>query len=300
MKLDRLMGIFTILLQRDRVTAPYLAERFEVTRRTIGRDIDALCQAGIPVVTHRGGGGGISIADGYKIDKSVLTRDELSSVASALRGMCSVADQTAIARTLDKFHIGDDAVVSLRESVVIDLASHYKGNLSEKIDQIKKAILDTQLIGFDYYYDKGDMHRRIEPYLVVFQWTAWYVFGYCLDRQDWRLFKLQRLWHLKTHEQTFTPREIPPEKRDFNAQLTDDIKLVALFDPSVRYQLIEAYGLDCYTHTDAGLRLEVGYTNEDYICSWLLGFGGKAKVLEPQSLVEQIRSAGQEIVDRYE
>lgn len=73
MKLDRLLGILTVLLKNDRVSAPQLAEKFEVTRRTIGRDIDTLCQAGIPIVTYQGGGGGISIADGYKLDKSILT-----------------------------------------------------------------------------------------------------------------------------------------------------------------------------------------------------------------------------------
>lgn len=73
MKLDRLLGILTLLLQNDRITTPYLAERFEVTRRTVSRDIDALCRAGIPIVTHQGFGGGISIAEGFRLDKSVLT-----------------------------------------------------------------------------------------------------------------------------------------------------------------------------------------------------------------------------------
>ena len=83
MKLDRMLGILNILLQKDRVTAPELAEKFEVNRRTIGRDIDSLCKAGIPVVTHQGTGGGISIAEGFKLDKSILTTDELSGIIAA-------------------------------------------------------------------------------------------------------------------------------------------------------------------------------------------------------------------------
>lgn len=102
MKLDRLLGILTILLQNERVTAPYLAGKFEVTRRTIGRDIDALCQAGIPVVTHQGSGGGISIADGFKLDKSILTADELSGIIAALKGIGSVSERSGIEKTLDK------------------------------------------------------------------------------------------------------------------------------------------------------------------------------------------------------
>ena len=300
MKLDRLLGILTVLLQQERVTAPYLAEKFEVTRRTIGRDIDALCMAGIPVVTRQGGGGGISIAEGYKLDKSVLTGDELSGMIAALKGIGSVSDKSQAERTLDKLAINRDAVVSLREPIVIDLASHYKGSLSPKIKLIKQAILEQRLIEFDYYYEKGQMRRRIEPYLVIFQWTAWYVFGFCLERQDWRMFKLARLWELKPCEEIYALREIPPDRRDFNAHLTDDKKLVVLFEPSAKYQLIETYGLECFTVTEEGsLRLEIGYTNRDFTLSWLLGFGSRVKVLEPEDMAEELRRTAEYILKKY-
>lgn len=301
MKIDRLIGILTVLLQKDRVTAPYLAQKFEVNRRTIGRDIDTLCQAGIPVVTQQGNNGGISIVEGFKLDKSVLTRDELSSIIAALKGIGSVSEKSTIERTLDKLNVNADTVVSLREPVVIDLASHYKGDLTKKIELTKQAIVDSKLIEFDYYYKKGESHRHIEPYFIIFQWNAWYVFGYCLDRQDWRLFKLTRLWNLLLCNEMYTPREIPAEKRDFNAHLPDFNRLVALFDSTVRYQLIEAYGLHCYTETESGLlRLEIGYTNRDYIISWLLGFGSKAKVLEPSDIVEEINNVAKNILKNYD
>lgn len=300
MKLDRLLGILTILLKNDRVTAPQLAEKFEVTRRTIGRDIEALCQAGIPIVTHQGGGGGISIADGYKLDKSILTADELSSIIAALKGIGSVSEKSHVERTLDKLSTNKDTVVSLREPIVIDLASHYKGSLTPKIKLIKQAVLGQRLIEFDYYYEKGQTRRRIEPYFVIFQWTAWYVFGFCLERRDWRMFKLARLWDLQFCEETYTQREIPPERRDFNAHLPDDKKLVALFEPSVKYQLIETYGLNCFTETEDGrLRLEIGYTNRDYTISWLLGFGNKAKVIEPMDMADEIKRIAENIIQNY-
>lgn len=300
MKIDRLLGILTILLQNDRVTAPYLAEKFEVTRRTIGRDIDTLCQAGIPIVTHQGGGGGISIAEGYKLDKSVLTTEELSGIIAALKGIGSVSEESRTERILDKLSVKKDAVVSMKEYVVIDLASHYKGSLTAKIELIKKAVHEQRIIKFDYYYEKGLIHRCIEPYLIIFQWTAWYVFGYCLDRQDWRLFKLTRLWELRLCDETYDLREIPPEKRDFNAHFSDDKKLVALFEPSVKYQLIETYGLECFTETDGGkLRLEIGYTYRDYTIGWLLSFGNKVKVVEPADIAEEIKEIAGKIVEQY-
>jgi len=300
MKLDRLFGVLTILLNNDRVTAPELAEKFEVSRRTIGRDIDALCRAGIPIITHQGIGGGISIAEGFRLDKSVLTADELSGIIAALKGIGSVSERSNVERTLDKLHANTDTVVSLREPVIIDLASHYRGQLIGKIESIKRAILEARLIEFDYYYERGECHRRIEPYFVIFQWSSWYVFGFCLERQDWRLFKLLRLWNLSLCDESYTPREIPPERRDFNARFTDDIQLVVVFDPSERYKLIESYGLNSYTETDDGLRMEIGFTSRDYLIGWLLSFGGKVKVLEPDDIAADIKAAAKKILSRYE
>ena len=300
MKIDRLLGILTILLQNERVNAPYLAAKFEVSRRTIGRDVDALCQAGIPIVTRQGKGGGISIAEGYKLDKSILTTDELTGIIAALKGIGTVTDTSQIERTLDKFSVSKDAVVSLQEPIVIDLASHYRGSLSPKIKMVKEAVINHQLIEFDYYYEKGLSHRRIEPYYVIFHWSAWYVFGYCTAREDWRLFKLGRLWELKILPETYVQREIPEDKRNLNAVFTDDNILKALFDSTVRYQLIDDYGLYCYTETVEGkLLLEVGYTNKDYILKWLLGFGDKVKVLEPLVLAEELKATAIKIFHNY-
>ena len=299
MKLDRLIGILTVLLQRERVTAPYLAEKFEVNRRTISRDIDALCQAGIPIVTHQGTGGGISIADGFKLDKHVLTTGELSGIIAALKGIGSVSDQSQTERTLNKLGANTDAVVSLQEPIVINLASHYKGELTAKIEIIKRAILENVVIEFDYFYEKGESHRHIEPYIVVFEWTSWYVFGFCLERMDWRMFKLNRLWNLKIEGEKFSMREVPPEKRDFSSHLSDCFNLVALFDKSAKYQLIEAYGLDCYHETGEGLHFEIGFSNKGYMISWLLSFGNKVKVLEPDHIASEIQSIAKNILSRY-
>ena len=299
MKLDRLLGILTVLLQNERVTAPHLAEKFEVNRRTINRDIDALCQAGIPIITHQGTGGGISISEGFKLDKSVLTASELSGIIAALKGIGSVSERTQIERTLDKLGANADAVVSLHEPVVIDLASYYKGQFTEKIELIKRAVLETRFIEFDYYYEKGESHRRIEPYCVIFQWSSWYVFGFCSKRQDWRMFKLLRLWNLMLCDEVYSLREIPPERQGFGTNFTDDIKLVAVFDPSVKFKLIETYGLNCYTETDDGLRFKISFTNRDYLVGWLLAFGGKVKVLEPDYIADDLKNAAQNILSRY-
>jgi predicted DNA-binding transcriptional regulator YafY len=297
MKLDRLLGILTTLMQKERVTAPYLAEKFEVTRRTIGRDLDTLAMAGIPIVTRQGGGGGISIAPGYRLDKTILTTEELGSILAALRGIGTVTGQAGLERMLDKLGVDEGGVVSLAEPVVIDFGNHHKNSLAPKIERLKTAIRDRRIVSFDYYYEKGVSVRRIEPMVVLFHWTAWYVLGYCLTRQDFRLFKLDRLWELTLCEETFAPREIPPEKRDLDLCFPDDQTLVALFHPSTRYQLIETYGLHSFTETaDGKLRLEVGYTSHSFILSWLLGFGNQVRVLEPASLAQEIRDIAKKML----
>jgi predicted DNA-binding transcriptional regulator YafY len=300
MKIDRLLGIVTTLLQKDKVTAPYLAEKFEVSRRTILRDLDDICRAGIPVVTTQGSGGGISIADGYKLDKSVLTTGELQSIIAGLRGMESIDKQAGIERLIRKLSPDSDAVVSLRESVIIDLASNYKNSLSEKISLIKRAISSQRLIEFDYHYAKGQTRRRIEPYFIAFKWSSWYVFGYCTDRQDFRLFKLNRLWALSATDDGFAVREIPDDRLSLDGGLTDENEVTVLFDTSARYRLIEDFGLRAFQETpDGKLTLTVGYTNKDYILSWILGFGDKAQVSSPPELAGELRQIAEQIVKNY-
>ena len=289
MKIDRLMGILTALLQNDTVTAPQLAKKFEVARRTIGRDIDALCMAGIPVITRQGGKGGISLADGFKVDKALLTATELQTLLAAVKGLSTVDKDSHLERMLDKLSMGGDAMVSLRESMIIDLSSYYKGSLTAKISGIKQAIANNRLITFEYYSEKGQLLRQAEPYCIVFQWSAWYVLGFCLDRQDFRLFKLNRLWELKTLSESFRPRDIPPQAMDFDAKFPDEHHLTAVFHPSAKHLLIDAYGPDCFvTQPDGSLRFSCSYTNRPYIISWILGFADKAKVTEPEDLNNEI------------
>lgn len=301
MKLDRLLGIITILLQKEKVSAPELATRFEVSRRTIYRDIEDICKAGIPIITYQGGKGGISIAEGFKLDKSVLTREELQSILTGLKSLGSVTDTSRIEGLIAKLSPGKEAVISLRDSILIDLASHYKTSLSQKINLLKQAIAENRAAGFDYYSQRGCTRRAIEPYYIVFKWTAWYVFGRCRLRHEFRLFKLNRLWNLELTNQTFQPEEISAETLALNRYFTDENRVVILFDKSVEYHLIEDYGPNSYEETTEGqLKFSVGYTNRDYIIAWILGFGAKAKVIEPKMLADIIKKEAKKLCQHYE
>lgn len=300
MKIDRLLGIVTTLLQCDKITAPELAGRFEVSRRTIYRDIDDICKAGIPIISVQGGDGGISISDGYKLDKSVLTVDELQNIITGLKSLGSVSDAARIEMLINKLSPKNEAVVSLKDNILIDLSSHYKSSLSEKITMLKRAISENKLVNFDYYSEKGQMNRTIEPYFLTFKWTAWYVFGYCTDKKDYRLFKLNRLWRHMILDDVFIPREIPVEELAFDDYFADDKKITVIFDKPSEYRLIEEYGPECYEVMEDGkLKFSVGYTNKDYILSWILGFGDKARIVEPEDIAKELTQLAKNIIIKY-
>jgi Predicted transcriptional regulator len=299
MKIDRLIGILTVLLQKDKTTAPQLADRFEVSRRTIMRDIDALCGAGIPVVTTQGGDGGISIADGYKINNSILTTEELQNLTAALKGLDSVSKSSNFENLMRKLSPKNSAMVSLTDNVIIDLSSHYKDSLSEKIAIIKRAINERRLISFDYYYSKGESRRKIEPYFIEFRWNSWYVFGWCIDRQDFRRFKLNRLWTLNLADEKYKARSIPLDKAEASDVFSDTFNVQILFDKSVRFRLIETYGLNCYEETNKGLLFSMDYTNKDYIFSWILAFGDKAEILAPEDMREEFSRLVKNLYEKY-
>lgn len=301
MKIDRLLGIVMILLQKDKVTAPYLAEKFEVSRRTINRDIENLCMAGIPIVTTQGGSGGITIADGYKVDKSVLTYDEMQKLVAGLKILDSIPSEEGSEKLLNKFFMKQDNLLSIRDSIIINLSSHYKSSLADKISLIKNTINNNTRITFRYYSKKGDTVRKVEPYYLTFQWSAWYVFGYCTDKKDFRLFKLNRLWELSDTGEDFKPQEIPEERKDLDCYFTDEIKVTVQFDESVKYRLIDEYGVDCYTITEEGkLLFRTSFTNKDFMVSWILGFGDKVEVIYPKGLKQEIRKIAENIINQYQ
>ncbi len=299
MKIDRLIGILTYLLHNDKATAQELAQRFEVSHRTILRDIDSLTLAGIPIATTQGNNGGISIMSGYKLDKSVLTIDELQNIIIGLKGLGSVSKTSNIEQLIQKLSPRGDAIVSLNDHIFIDLSSYYKDSLSEKIKLIKQAITERRLIEFDYYYAKGKVRRKIESYFIQFKWNSWYVFGWCLERENFRLFKLNRLWQLQLTDEYFLVRPISIDDANKDMEFSEQYVARFLFDKSVRFRLIEDYGLNCYTETDEGLYLKLNYTNRDYIVSWILGFGDKVTVLEPQDFIEELKQIVKNIFDKY-
>lgn len=299
MKIDRLIGIITTLQQKKRVTAPYLAEKFEVSRRTISRDIEDICKAGIPIVTTQGANGGISIMEGFSLDTTVFTEQELTAIFTGLKSLDSVSNSASAEKLAQK--IGGSAAIRLAGHMVIDLSSFNKDDLAAKIEQIQLAIKESQCIAFHYCYSKGETDKLIEPYLIVFKWSDWYVFGYCRERQDFRMYKLRRMWNLAVTDEAFIVRQVPEEKKHFGSHMTDDYVVIAVYDASVKYRLVEEYGHSSFTEREDGrLYTEWGFTKPDDALEWILSFGDKVQVLGPPEMVDRMKITLASIKKLYE
>ena len=282
MKIDRLIGILSILLQEEKTTAPELAERFEVSRRTINRDIEDLCKAGIPIRTAQGTGGGISIMDGYRMDRTILTSKDMQVILAGLRSLDSVSGSSYYSQLMEKIQAGSSEFISGKDSVLIDLSSWYRDSLAPKIETIQDAIGDRHLISFRYYAPSGESERTVEPYYLVFRWSTWYLWGWCADRKDYRLFKLNRMD--KVAEKIFP----------------GGIKVKALFTPDMKWRLVEEFGPHCFTETDDGrLLFTADYTDMENLVTWLMTFGAKAEVLEPAEARDIIRRNAEETLKIY-
>lgn len=300
MKIDRLIGILSILLQEEKITAPELAERFEVSRRTINRDIEALCKAGIPIRTAQGAGGGISIMDGYRMDRTILTSKDMQMILVGLRSLDSVSGSRYYGQLMEKLQTGSSEFISGRDSMLIDLSSWYKGSLAPKIEVIQSAIENRHLLAFKYFAPSGESDRTIEPYYLVFRWASWYVWGWCTDREDYRLFKLNRMDGAAETGQEFVCRNVPMPDLSNEKIFPGGIKVQALFAPDMKWRLVEEFGPYCFSEADDGrLFFTADYTDMENLVTWLMTFGAKAEVLEPVEVRSMIRKNAEEILKIY-
>lgn len=300
MKIDRLIGILSVLLQEEKVTAPELAERFEVSRRTINRDIDELLYAGIPIRTSQGVGGGISIAEGYKVDRTILTSKDMQMILAGLRSLDSVSGSSYYGQLMEKIQAGSSELITGRDSILIDLSSWYKDTLAPKISTIQDAIENRHLLEFYYYAPSGESKRTIEPYYIVFKWTSWYVYGWCRKRKDYRLFKLNRMDKVKETDKEFSCRNAPVPDLNSELKFPRNIILKALFAPDMKWRLVEEFGPGCYEEQDDGRLLLIrDYADMDNLTMWMLTFGDKAEVLEPQELRDNLKTMAESMIKMY-
>ena len=300
MKIDRLIGILSILQQKEKTTAKDLADKFEVSVRTITRDIEDLCKAGIPIVTFQGKGGGISIMDGYQLDRSVLSNEDMKSIITALKGLDSISKDSKYNLLMDKVSIkSHEAMVN--NPIIIDLSGWDKSCLANKIEMLKIAIKENKRVAFKYFSETGESIRTIEPKNIIFQWSNWYVWGYCLLRKKYRMFKLTRIIDLEITDAEQQCTEVVEFERHDTWNEHMSVKATVKFDVSVKWRIVDEFGIESLEINETGdIIVRHKWSSIYSLFSQLLSFADKAEIIEPAEYKEEYLKLLNKIKAKYE
>lgn len=308
MRIDRMLGITVLLLGRDRVTARELSERFEVSIRTVYRDLEALQQAGIPVVCLPGKGGGYSLMDNYKVDRRLLSFDDMVAILTALKGANAAVQSPLMESTIDKIRSliprdkSSEASLHL-EQLVIDYLPWGNGKRQqERLRLVHHAINANRLVKLIYRNLRGEVGARIvEPMTLLFKGYSWYLSGYCRTREDYRLFRLSRIVSVEELQETFIRRpEIHPYFPESRGPAFPPVHLVLRFASEVRLRVEEYFDEDAIALCEDGCCLvTVDWPEDEWIYDTLLSFGEHVTVLEPPHVRQSIRRRLLEALDLY-
>jgi len=309
MKVDRLVSIIMILLDKKRIGAQELADMFEVSPRTIYRDIDTINMAGIPIRSTSGVGGGFEIMQKYKIDRTVFSTADLSALLMGLSSLSSMIRGDELVHTLAKvksFIPADRAKdVELKANqIYIDL-SPWMGNrnMQPYLEIIKTALQENKLLSFEYADRYGNKTvRTAEPYQLVLKSSHWYMQGYCHKRNDFRLFRLSRISNLQIQEEFFTPRDFQKPQLDFiDILATIQIKIKirihkTIMDRVLDYCTYEHFSPDGEEH----YIVNFPFIENEYYYNILFSFGDKCECLEPLHIRTEMKRRIHDIAAIYE
>ncbi|MDF9837040.1 MULTISPECIES: YafY family protein [unclassified Breznakia] len=298
MKENRYFQMIYLLLEKGKMTAPELAAHFEVSVRTIYRDIDILSSAGIPVYATQGKGGGIFIQDNFVLNKSILSEEEQQQILMALQGT-KVMEEENTNQLLSKL----SGVFQKQNTnwFEFDFSGWTKTSArKETFQTLQEAIFKRRKVSFQYYNSNGyAIERIVEPLKIVFKSYDWYVYGFCTMRQDYRFFKLIRIKALKMMEDEYE-RTIPAEifKRSAEFEM-DMIKVKLLFDKSVLVKVYEEFDDEVVKNEDGNLIVHTQMPNNDLLFRYILSYGDKVEVLAPQKIRDIIAKRIEKITEKY-
>lgn len=297
MQVSRLFQILYYLMERGSVTARELAEKLEVSPRTVYRDVEALSQAGVPVYSAQGKGGGIRISPGYVLDKSFLTVEERREVLASLQGISALGaggEQDQVLQKLSSFFGGQQPAW-----LKIDL-SDWSNRHQGAYELVREAIIHRRAIAFDYYGSNGQLtSRRVEPVQLWFKSGAWYLRAFCRDRGAMRTFKMSRIKRPQALEDTFFPKE-PEEEPE--AVLPETIGCFTMWiDPSQAYRVYDSFEEEEITRQEDGsFIVRAAYpVVDDWFYGSILSYGVHGKILYPPELRRQIEEMLKKMLENY-
>lgn len=279
MKSSRLFQIVYELLGQDQVTAPELAKRLEVSVRTIYRDVDALCQAGVPIVTGQGQGGGIRLMEGFVMDRALMSTAEQERLMLAVKALARATGDSG--ELLQKLGALFHAPQADWLSVDLDRWGQ-SGEQDTRFDLIRRAILERQILAFQYAGASGLTVRRVQPGRLCFKSSAWYLQAICMDRKEWRTFKLTRMSSLRLTGEHFSQALIPPPIEPSCGGPTE-CAVTLQFPAGAAFRVYDEFASESIqTNEDGSLtvtaRMPLG---DGWLYGYLLSFGGAAEVLGP-------------------
>ena len=296
MQINRLFEIVYILLERKTITAKELAERFEVSTRTIYRDIEILSQAKIPVYANKGNGGGIGLLEDYVLDKSVLSEEEQNQILFALQSMEKISNQDE-KNILEKM----SSIFNKSKTNWIDVDFSdwgINGEQDQTFNLIRNAILKHNVIEFVYYNSYGEEKKRqAEPLQIYFKDKSWYLKAYCRLKQDYRLFKISRMKDIILLNKTFE-RELPQIKENKFDYKTIQLELEISKDMS--YRVYDEFKMeDIIKNKNGDFIIKVEFPENDWVYGYILSFGENVKVLSPGYVKSIIKEKLQKSLKNY-
>lgn len=294
---NRLFEIIYILMQKKKVTAKELADKFEVSTRTIYRDIEILSGANIPIYASKGKDGGIGLLDEYVLNKSILSEEEQNQILFALQGMKKVSgkDEKDILEKLSTLFNKE-----INDWIKIDFSNWGKDNAQEeRFDMIKTAILNKNQIEFVYYNSNGEENKRIiEPLQIWFKDKSWYLISYCKLKEDYRIFKIARIKEIKMLQEHFE-RELPKEKKEEKYNFKN-ISLELEISKEMAYRVYDEFeSREITKKEDGNFIVNVEYPENEWVYGYILSFGEYAKVLKPDYAKTVIKEKLQKTLKNY-
>ncbi len=307
MRIDRMLAITIMLLNRDKISAKELSDKFEVNVRTIYRDIDALNLAGIPVVSYPGNNGGFGIMENYKIDRQYLSLDDMSSILTALKSINNTLDDNGIDIAIKKIEnlIPQNKRESLNETAVIDMLPWgVSDGIRDKLRDVHNACAENKIIKFKYTSQQSTVtSRTVEPMTIILKGTAWYLFAYCRERADFRIFKVTRMKDVEKLSETFVRRDAT--YKDYidtkPATVTATVNLKLRFKKDFSGYVSGYFDESTVSVLENGdLCVNIDFPEDNWIAGWLLSFGDMVEVLEPVRYRTLLKTHAENILKIYQ
>ena len=297
MKDNRLFRILYYILEKEKVTANELADKFEVSVRTIYRDIDSISSVGVPIFTTQGKGGGIKIDNEFILNKSLFDTNEKEQIIAALQGL-EKTNEAYKSELITKL----SALFKIKNSnwIEIDFTSWGSNNTYQDLfNALKTVIINKNIIFFLYNSSKGEkINRKVKPIRLLFKEQDWYLYAFCLLRNDFRYFKLPRMKDLEVlainYEDNF---ENVVLKKELKYENIVNIKLK--FDKSVAFRVYDEFNEAIEEDEKANLYVEIKIPNNYKLYNYIFSFGSNVEILEPKEIRNQFKNMINEIAKKY-